>query len=216
MKKSLTPSRTSFLKINKYCTRPSPEHVDRNLYMKAERNLYIKLLNESFKLKIEMIQYNAVLIITSVIKELLMIKCIKSLVWSYRQFGDGQKVILFHETILGLLPSYHQEYVSIFKSKENTKLFHKTKHINLFLKHLFFPHYAKERRKASKETRDIDSINKFKSYVFNFIMPRENSVFVIHDTKGVKFLTRLRFNFSHLNIHKFWHNFNDMTDPMCL
>ena len=58
-------------------------------------------------------------------------------------------------------------------------------------------------------------MNKFKVTILNFIRPKENSVFDINDTNGIKLLTRLRLNFSHLNEHKFRHNFNAMVDPMC-
>ena len=37
----------------------------------------------------------------------------------------------------------------------------------------------------------------------------------MHDTKGLKLLTHLRLNFSHLNEHKFRHVFKDTVDPMC-
>ena len=36
-----------------------------------------------------------------------------------------------------------------------------------------------------------------------------NPVYNIHDPIGLKFLTRLRVNFSHLREHKFRHNFLD-------
>ena len=35
------------------------------------------------------------------------------------------------------------------------------------------------------------------------------------ETLGEVLLTRLRLNFIHLNEHKFRHNFNDTTNPMC-
>ena len=38
---------------------------------------------------------------------------------------------------------------------------------------------------------------------------QERSLFSIHDPTGVKLLTRLRLKFSHLNEHKFRHNFKD-------
>ena len=58
-------------------------------------------------------------------------------------------------------------------------------------------------------------INTFKSSILNFVRPRENSVFEVHDIKDVKLLTRLRLDFIHLNEHKFRHNFNDVINPMC-
>ena len=38
---------------------------------------------------------------------------------------------------------------------------------------------------------------------------KENSVFSIYDLVGVKLLTHLRFQFSHLNEHKFRHGLGD-------
>ena len=64
--------------------------------------------------------------------------------------------------------------------------------------------------------RNIKSINKLKVTILNFISPKGNSVFYIPDTNGIKFLTRLRLNFSQLYEHKFRHNFNNTVDPMCI
>ena len=59
------------------------------------------------------------------------------------------------------------------------------------------------------------SLNKFKKIILSFIRTSENSVFAIHDTKGLKLLTCLRLNFSHLNEQKFRHGFRDTVDPVC-
>ena len=44
---------------------------------------------------------------------------------------------------------------------------------------------------------------------------KENSLFSIHNPVGVKVLTRLRLQLSHLNEHKFRHGFEDTISPMC-
>ena len=44
---------------------------------------------------------------------------------------------------------------------------------------------------------------------------KENSLFAVHDIVGIKLLTRLRLGFSHLNDHKFRHNFKDTVNPLC-
>ena len=44
---------------------------------------------------------------------------------------------------------------------------------------------------------------------------QRKEVFNVSDPIGLKFLTRLRLNFSHLNEHKFNHNFNDTINPLC-
>ena len=61
----------------------------------------------------------------------------------------------------------------------------------------------------------IEFAKQFKKTILDFIKPKENSIYAIHDISGLKLLTRLRLNFSHLNEHKFRHNFKDTINPMC-
>ena len=51
--------------------------------------------------------------------------------------------------------------------------------------------------------------------ILDFIRPKENSIYAVHDVSGLKLLTCLRLNFSHLNEHKFRHDFKDTINPMC-
>ena len=48
-----------------------------------------------------------------------------------------------------------------------------------------------------------------------FFSLQGRSLFSIHDPNGVKLLTRLRLKFSHLNKHKFRHNFKDTVVAKC-
>ena len=43
----------------------------------------------------------------------------------------------------------------------------------------------------------------------------ENKTFSIYDPLGIKLFNRLRVDFSHLNEHKFRHNFADTLNPLC-
>ena len=43
----------------------------------------------------------------------------------------------------------------------------------------------------------------------------ENKTFSIYDPFGIKLLNRLSVDFSHLNEHKFRHNFADTLNPLC-
>ena len=65
------------------------------------------------------------------------------------------------------------------------------------------------------DIKKIESIKKFKKTLIKVIRTKENPVFRVSEFYGIKLLTRLRLNFSHLNEHKFRHNFNDMINPMC-
>ena len=134
--------------------------------------------------------------------------------WSCRLF-------FFHKIIQGLLPSYLHTYHNAvsegaYLTRSTTQ--NKTKPIparTKILENSFFPYCIKEWSKLNDKIRNIKSINKFKVTILNFIRPKGNSVFHINDINGIKLLSRLRLNFSHLNEHKFRHNFNDTVDPMC-
>ena len=65
----------------------------------------------------------------------------------------------------------------------------------------FFPQYAKKWCQLREEIRNKDLTNRFKSSIFNFITPKGNSDFGIHDINGAKLLTRLWLNFGYLNEH---------------
>ena len=55
----------------------------------------------------------------------------------------------------------------------------------------------------------------FKKSLLQFIRPSGSQVYNIHDSIGLKYLTRLRLEFSHLREHKFIHNFQDTLNPLC-
>ena len=80
---------------------------------------------------------------------------------------------------------------------------------------MFFPYCINEWNKLNDNLRNASSIYKFKNYLTKFIKVKENSIFSISDPLGLKLLTRLRLNFSHLNEHKLRHNFRDIVNPMC-
>ena len=55
----------------------------------------------------------------------------------------------------------------------------------------------------------------FKNAFIIFIRPKLIDTFGIHNPIGLQLLTKLRLGFSHLNEHKFWHNFRDFLNPLC-
>ena len=62
--------------------------------------------------------------------------------------------------------------------------------------------------------RNSESIAIFKSRLLSFIRPIQSNVYNIFDPIGLKFLTRLRLGFSHLNGHRFRHNFQNCLNPL--
>ena len=184
--------------------------------------IYDKPFNESFKRKIEMVQYKAALVITGAIKGTSRDKLYREL--SLESLEDRRRfrrLFFFHKIIQGLLPSsLHTSHNAVseeaYLTRSTTQ--NKIKPIPARTKvfeNSFFPYCIKEWSKLNDNIRNIKSINKFKVTILNFIRTKGKSVFDIHDTNGIKLLRRLRLNFSHLNEHKFRHNFNDTVDPMC-
>ena len=107
---SLFLSRKTLLAIYKSFVRPNLDYAD---------IIYDKPFNESFKTKIEMIQYLAALVITGTIKgtsrdRLYQENGLESLAdrrWSC-------KIFLFYKIVIGLLPSYLQSYLNHYNDGE--------------------------------------------------------------------------------------------------
>ena len=60
----------------------------------------------------------------------------------------------------------------------------------------------------------MTSYTDFKNALLRFTQPKHVDTFAIHNPIGLQLLTWLRLGFSHLNEHKFRHNFCDFLDPL--
>ena len=70
-------------------------------------------------------------------------------------------------------------------------------------KYSFFPSNLNDWFNLDLNIRNSKSILIFKSKLLSFIRPVQTNVSNTFDTKGLKFLTRLRLRLSHLNEHRF-------------
>ena len=68
--------------------------------------------------------------------------------------------------------------------------------------------------KLDSTIRDSESIAIFKKRLLSFIRPIPSNVQNIFHPIGLKFLARLRLRFSHLNEHRFRHNFQECINPL--
>ena len=82
-------------------------------------------------------------------------------------------------------------------------------------KYSFFPSTLRDWFNLDVNIRNSESVLVFKNRLLLFIRPLRNSVFNILDPTGLKLLTRLRLDFSHLNEHRFRHNFESIVNPLC-
>ena len=79
-------------------------------------------------------------------------------------------------------------------------------------KKTIFPQCIDEWNKLKPKVRNAQSIYKLKKSI---TIKQENSLYNVHDHVGVKFLSRLRLQFTHLNEHKFKHGVNGRVNPVC-
>ena len=82
-------------------------------------------------------------------------------------------------------------------------------------KYSFFPSTLKDWSRLDINIRNSESISLFKSRLLSFVRPNQSNICNIFDPIGLKLLTRLRLGLSHLNEHKYRHNFQDCLNPLC-
>ena len=184
--------------------------------------IYDKPLNESFKEKLEKFQYFTALIITGAIKGTSLEHLHKKL--GLESLSDRKwhrKLIFFYEIVKGLaLPYLESSLLSDNERTYNTRsslrnpIKTNPTRTSIF-RAAFSPYCTKEWNQLNDDFKKIESIKKLKKTLMKVIKTKENSVFGVSDIYGIKLLTRLRLDFSHLNKHKFRHNFNGTINPMC-
>ena len=200
---SINLPREALLRIYRSFVRPNLEYGD---------IIFDKPNNESLKSRMESIQYKAWIEITKAIQGISRERL-------YRELGiDSLSDRCWFRKLTFLSPPYLTKYVNL-RSTSNCQTRSANKN-NLqefscrtkSFKHSFFPFCGKEWNKLDNTIRDAESIKQFKSMLKNFLSLNQRSLFSIHDPVGVKLLTRLRLQFSHLNKHKFRHNFKRLCE----
>ena len=78
----------------------------------------------------------------------------------------------------------------------------------------FFPNSVSQWNQLQPDIRNSTSPSIFRNALFKLVKTPENSIYNIHDALGIKLITRLCLDFSHLREHKFRHNFRDTLNPM--
>ena len=131
------------------------------------------------------------------------------------------KTYVFYKIVKGLSPPYLTKCVNLRSTSNYQTRSANKNNLQEFscrtesFKHSFFPFCVREWNKLDNTIRDAESVKQFKSMLKNLFSLNQRSFFSIHDPLGAKMLTRLRLQFSHLNKHKFRHNFKDYVSPMC-
>ena len=209
---SVNLPRDALLRIYKSFIRPHLDYGD---------IIYDKPNNESFKKKIENIQYKACIAITGAIQG-------TSREHLYHELGleslGGQrwcrKLTFFYKVVNGLAQKYLAYYLNINDNRVYKTRASEHNNVKRFgtrtenFKQSFFPFCVNEWCKLDISLRKAENIKRFKSMFKDSFNLKQKSLFAIHDPAGVKLLSRLRLKFSHLNEHKFRHNFKDALSSM--
>ena len=118
------------------------------------------------------------------------------------------------------MPSYFFNLISQSNHNYNTRQYDNIESFYCrtdVFKNSFFPYVIDEWNKLKIEIRNVESFPKFRKFLLNLDNGRPSCrpIYNIFNRLGVKYLTRLRLDLSHLNGHRFNHNFHDCINPLC-
>ena len=125
------------------------------------------------------------------------------------------KLVFFYKIVKYLVPSYLQSYFS----PDNERTYNNSSSLRNTIKSFatqtstlrvtFFLYCTKKWNQLNNDINKVESIKKLRKTLIKVIRTKENPIFGVSDIYGIKVLTRLRFNFSHLNEGKFRNNWYD-------
>ena len=175
--------------------------------------------NKSFHEKLEYFQYNALLFITGAIRGTSKEKLYQELGFKSLQHRCWfRKLCTFYKIFKNQFPRNLYELLPIKTTPHNTgscinlSLFYIRPN---FFKYSFSPSAVIEWKNLDLSIRNSESLSIFKNCILKFIRPSLSNTHNSFNTKGIKYLTRLRLGLSHLREHKFKHGFLDSINPIC-
>ena len=174
--------------------------------------------SKSFCKKNESIQYNAALAISGAIQGASREKLYKELgLETLKSRRWLKKLCCFYKIKNNGIPSYLAELIP---SEFHLYNIQNTRNITTYscrtdaFKYSFFPWTINEWNKLNFNIQ-ASSLNIFRASLIMIIRLIPNSVFGIFNPLELKLITRLWLGLSHLNEHRFNHNFNDCMNPLC-
>ena len=168
---------------------------------------------------IERVKYNAALAITGAIKGTSQLKIYKELGLESIKFRRWfRRLYLFCKLRSTQAPKYLYNLIPLENCIYNT---HNQDQIGTYycrtdlFKYSFFPYAIVQWNKLDITLRNAKPLLIFKNSLLKIGRAIQISIFKIHDPLGIKFLIRLRLGLSHLNEHRFRHNFQDCLNRLC-
>ena len=174
--------------------------------------------NDFFCKKLEPVQYKIALAITGAIQGTSRDKIYQELgIESFKSRRWYKRLSYMFKIMKEEAPNYLTNLVPKCETNtrtgnNNTTTFNSR--TNCF-KYSFFPSTVNGWIIFDLNIRNSESISVFKSQLLSFIRPIQTNIYNIFEPKGLTFRTRLRLGLSHLNEHRFQHNFQDCLNPLC-
>ena len=100
--------------------------------------------------------------------------------------------------------------------QQGTKLYPPSTAKQIVSSIFFFPSTLNDWFNLDLNIISSDSISIFKSRLLSLIHPIQTNIYNIFDPKALTFLTRLKLDLSHLNEHRFQHNFQECLNPLLI
>ena len=203
-------SRKSLITIYKAILRPLIDYGD---------IIYDQPHNESFCEKIKSVQNKAALAITGAIQGTSREKIYQELgLESLKSRRWYKRLTCMFKIMRNEAPNYLINLIPKCEHTIKTRNSHKPSYHcrTECFKNSFFPSALSDWFNLDENIRSLQSISVFKNKLLSFIRPIQSNIFNIFDPIGITLLTRLRLDLSHLNEHKFRHNFQDCMNPLCL
>ena len=172
--------------------------------------IYDQPHNESVCEKLESVQYKVALAITSAIQGTSREKIYQELrSESFKARRWYKRLSCMFKIVKKEAPNYLINLIPKIQQTTRTRINRMpTYHCRIAcFKNSFFPSTLNDWYKSDEIIRNSESISIIKSRLKSFIRSLESNVYNIIDPIGLKFFTRLRLGFSHLNEQRFRHNF---------
>ena len=175
--------------------------------------MYDKPNNETFINKIEKAQYDAALAITGTIRGTSREKLYAELGLESLKFRRWfRKLICFYKIQSTGLPKY---LLQLIPTNNHSCILRKPLNIPRYycrtdtFKNSFFPNVINKWNKLDEKIKGATSFSLFKALLLKMGHPHANPTYRIHNPVGIRLLTHLHLGLTHLNEHKFRHNFAD-------
>jgi hypothetical protein len=206
--------------IYKMYIRPHLDYCDVIYHIPSKLNPFESSENLNCTMQlIESTQYQAALAVSGTWKGTNKKKLYNELGWeSLDNRRNSRRLCQFYKIYNNLTPVYLKTPIPAPKQYSNLRT---NKPLNVMkcrtckFSNSFYPDSVSVWNDTSDTIRNITSVTKFKSTLFNIIRPKPRPIFGIHDPKNIRILLQLRVGLSPLKHHKKCHKFQDTPSEIC-